>query len=255
MAPEVFQEKYCMKADSWSIGCVAYQMATGTPPWKNLGYTNPVSLFNYIQSVEGPPSMVMPDEVNMKSPDDVRRVDLMRKLVIKCFARNPSDRPSAKEMLSDIFFAEGFLWRDADHLDSCNMFSPSALATGASPIKLEISPIRHLSRRKSIGSGHTAFVSPPLPRHVNSKIDFSPVSLSPPPDTSGWPSWAKRRHGLEHSQKTELKEVENLMGSLDVSEGSKDSQAKADESNSILNSDTGSSLQGLYLVDSSKQAH
>eukprot|EP00532_Pseudo-nitzschia_australis_P004032 CAMPEP_0168201928 /NCGR_PEP_ID=MMETSP0139_2-20121125/23993_1 /TAXON_ID=44445 /ORGANISM="Pseudo-nitzschia australis, Strain 10249 10 AB" /LENGTH=125 /DNA_ID=CAMNT_0008127567 /DNA_START=83 /DNA_END=460 /DNA_ORIENTATION=- len=44
MAPEVFEEKYSAKADIWGIGCVAFQMATAKPPWKELGFTNPISL-------------------------------------------------------------------------------------------------------------------------------------------------------------------------------------------------------------------
>ena len=50
MAPEVMlHEEYGRKADVWSLGGVAFQMITGSAPWKSLGMRTPVQLFQVIQ--------------------------------------------------------------------------------------------------------------------------------------------------------------------------------------------------------------
>jgi len=62
MAPEVFEEKYSAKADIWGVGCVAFQMVTAMPPWKELGFSNPISLFNHIKKQNGSPPMEHPQK-------------------------------------------------------------------------------------------------------------------------------------------------------------------------------------------------
>lgn len=191
-----------MKADSWSVGCVAYQMITGSPPWKNLGYTNPVSLFNYIQSVEGPPHIKMPDDQTMaQSSEDIRKFAMFRNLVNKCFLRNPNDRPCAKEMLNDSFFSEEHLWKDLDQSDCSSLFSPGSTCSRkpmTSPMGgVNMSPIYVPARRRnSFGSTRSPFMSPPIPRHTRSSRRVA-SSVSPMPDVSGWPTWAKDKYVLK----------------------------------------------------------
>jgi len=109
MAPEVLShEKYGRKADMWSTGGVALQMATGEPPWKSLGLRTPVSLFFHIQTSEEPPPLSEKIEANPK----------LKNIILRCFARDPNDRPRATELLKDPFFAE-----EEDDDDSETTFS------------------------------------------------------------------------------------------------------------------------------------
>ena len=110
MAPEVLShEKYGRKADMWSTGGVALQMATGEPPWKSLGLRTPVSLFFHIQTSEDPPPLSDKIEANPK----------LKNIILQCFARDPSERPRATELLKDPFFNE----EDDDDDDSETTFS------------------------------------------------------------------------------------------------------------------------------------
>lgn len=49
MAPEVIQnDKVGRRSDIWSVGGVAYQMASGEPPWKRLQMKTPMVLFYHV---------------------------------------------------------------------------------------------------------------------------------------------------------------------------------------------------------------
>eukprot|EP00536_Pseudo-nitzschia_multiseries_P009057 jgi/Psemu1/199816/e_gw1.245.61.1 len=103
MAPEVFEERYSSKADIWGIGCVAFQMATANPPWKELGFTNPISLFNHMKRHKGPPEMKHPQKESFSKQQELSW-NLFTKFVCKCFEYDPLQRPSAKELQNDPFF-------------------------------------------------------------------------------------------------------------------------------------------------------
>ena len=90
MAPEVLmQDRYGRKADVWSVGGVVLQMITGDPPWKQLRLKGPWELFQRVRSTEDPPPM----------PSDMPEPILT--FALRCFERDPSRRPSAKELLED----------------------------------------------------------------------------------------------------------------------------------------------------------
>lgn len=211
MAPEVFQEKYCMKADIWSVGCVAFQMVVGTPPWKNLGFSNPISLFQHLQNVKDPPPMQVPnEEAILLSKNGQQKLDMLRNCVARCFARNPVDRPSADEMICDNFFSNQALWNDPEQADSLGLFSPSPQAckkTLPSHNSEDLSPIQ-----RNAGLQQTAFLSPQIPQQLA-------LPYSPPPDTSEWPTWARERH-IEAKGATEAAELSKMMNSLAFSEDS-----------------------------------
>jgi serine/threonine protein kinase len=105
MAPEVVSQKkgYNSKVDIWSVGCVVFEMWTGERPWSGqeavavllqvcFHFANcratitdiPIQLY---QSKLGPP---LPGDVVL-SPEagDLRK---------RCFAMNPSERPTAAEL-------------------------------------------------------------------------------------------------------------------------------------------------------------
>ena len=107
MAPEVFEEKYSTKADVWSVGCVAVQMVTGNPPWKNLGLTNPVALFQHISKTSDVPTMIVNEKESICGLRDGQcKMELFKQLVTSCFERIPESRPSTSELLEHTFFSE-----------------------------------------------------------------------------------------------------------------------------------------------------
>ena len=262
MAPEVFEEKYSMKADIWSVGCVAFQMATGTPPWKSLGYKNPVSLFQHISKIDGPPTMDMNEAEAVSGVADGRtKLELFKNVVSTCFRRLPEERPTTQELLQHTLFSNEHSFSNDDEGDNSGLFSPLSTTTlsqgtPASPLGVNLSPVRPPARRRSnsFGTPGSPFLSPPLPRSGRKRPARS--SLSPQPDASEWPTWA--RENLPTEQEKALDNNDNLMDSLAYSvdgnsvlrldgEGPFSSHAPSTTSE---RSTLGSTLVGLAFVNS-----
>jgi len=188
MAPEVFEERYTFKADIWSVGCVIVQMVSGTPPWKKLGFSNPVALFRHIKDHTGGPSY------EILSQNDKRSTESLKDMISRCFRRPPEERPSARDLLAASFFSETHhLSDDEQSVDQSIMFSPSAFSLDAlrSPGPMKTSPVGPFqSRRKSISAPSSPFLSPPLPRRPSTIKAKSPC-FSPQVDVCDWPSWAR----------------------------------------------------------------
>jgi len=84
MAPEVVEMKpVTTAADIWSVGCLAVELLTGSPPYFDL---QPMSaLYNIVQDKHPP------------IPNDIS--DEMRDFLLNCFQKDPAARPSAEELL------------------------------------------------------------------------------------------------------------------------------------------------------------
>ncbi|VDP10425.1 unnamed protein product [Soboliphyme baturini] len=90
MAPEVIQEiGYDCKADIWSLGITALEMAEGKPPYADI---HPMRAIFMIPT-RPPPTFRKPDEWSTVF------VDFVQTLLVK----NPDARPSAHDLLSHLF--------------------------------------------------------------------------------------------------------------------------------------------------------
>jgi len=176
MAPEVFEEKYGPKADIWSVGGVVFQMATGSPPWKNLGHKNPISLFFHLKNTQNPPEL--PPTI-----DD----DNLKDLISQCFHRDPSKRPNAKTLLNDAFLSISV---DADLLNSPEKMSVNESCSIDAPISPRVS-----SPNTSMSDSLCYSLTLPAPLHVDKHIKSDL-------DISDWPDWAKRSYELSRNKPT-----------------------------------------------------
>ncbi len=97
MAPEVLlKQEYGISVDIWSLGGAVLQMKTGTPPWSSLNLKTPVALIQWIRKCDtGPPL-----------PEDSDISPALRAFLGRCFIRDPTKRPTARELLSDPFLDE-----------------------------------------------------------------------------------------------------------------------------------------------------
>ncbi|WOL07396.1 hypothetical protein Cni_G16137 [Canna indica] len=90
MAPEVIKNSNgCnLAVDIWSLGCTVLEMATSKPPWSQ--YEGIAAMFKIGNSKELPK---IPDHLSDEGKDFIRR----------CLQRDPSNRPTAVELLQHPF--------------------------------------------------------------------------------------------------------------------------------------------------------
>ncbi|XP_029117275.1 mitogen-activated protein kinase kinase kinase YODA isoform X1 [Elaeis guineensis] len=90
MAPEVIKNTNgCnLAVDIWSLGCTVFEMATSKPPWSQ--YEGIAAMFKIGNSKELP---AIPDHLSDEGKDFIRQ----------CLQREPSNRPTAAELLQHPF--------------------------------------------------------------------------------------------------------------------------------------------------------
>ena len=237
MAPEVFDEKYSTKADIWSVGCVIVQMATGSPPWKDLGLSNPVALFRHVSSVDGPPAIPYD---KLEHTDDVLnhqvKLEELKHLVTSCFQKNPQERPNARELTTDPFLVTDIAW-DADEEHCRRLFSPSPAGKASVESSNRKTP-SYPKRRSSLGAPPKS----PSPmfssgrKHQQAAGPSKTVMSSPTMDPSDWPSWAQHTDG-KSALSRKGGSVDSLIYSVSDRGGGKE------------NSSMSSTLAGIGVLD------
>ncbi|XP_059166504.1 uncharacterized protein LOC131948825 [Physella acuta] len=94
MAPEIIlgeKAPYTVKADIWSVGCTVVEMLTGKPPFHNLGH--PQRILKMLGKIK--PEYQLNPEASQELQDFLDAI----------FIYNPSDRPSAYELIDHPFVA------------------------------------------------------------------------------------------------------------------------------------------------------
>ncbi|KAL6223183.1 hypothetical protein ACLB2K_006572 [Fragaria x ananassa] len=179
MAPEVVMNTngYSLAVDIWSLGCTILEMATSKPPWSQ--YEGVAAIFKIGNSKD------MPDIPDYLSHDAKNFVRL-------CLQRNPSERPTASQLLDHPFIREQMTTRSSNIKLTKDAF-PYAFDGSRTPPILELH-----SNRTSITLGdadHTMKPSVTTSRAIRSPRDNASMITSLPVSPCSSPL---RQYGPAH---------------------------------------------------------
>ena len=174
------------KADIWSVGGVIYQMVTGKPPWKDLGFKSPIALFLHLKSHDNPPKLPQ-----LKNCDD-RNYRLLARLSARLFQRNPALRPSAAALLSED------VWNLASTLETPSPTIDTPTNCHLSPSPALTSPFNQIPENAALDS----FPTDSLCYSLTLKSPLPKGNTSEHTDASEWPAWAQQNNKENAADRT-----------------------------------------------------
>lgn len=97
MAPEVMEQKagYDYKADIWSLGITAIEIAEGSAP-----HSNAPAMKILLMTMNNPPP-------TLKSENGLKYSDTYKDFIASCLKKNPEERPTSAELLKHPLFDGG----------------------------------------------------------------------------------------------------------------------------------------------------
>jgi hypothetical protein len=111
MAPETITGRYSVASDVWAIAAAFVEMVSGQAPWHELGAIPSIAMLFHIGNAR-------PPNHHPKIPSTITKGH-PRRLVQRCFAFDPRDRPTVAELLADPYFSfDDFAGADDDHARS-----------------------------------------------------------------------------------------------------------------------------------------
>lgn len=87
--------KYNAKVDIWSLGCILYNLVYGRPPFDNLK-----DILSKVQAITNPQHSINFPEISNRN---------LLNCMKSCLRYNPSDRPSAQDLLNDPYLKEDII--------------------------------------------------------------------------------------------------------------------------------------------------